>query len=44
MPPTSPKQARYIFAQARRGTPWAKKYIGEASTMKPKRSYLKRNG
>jgi hypothetical protein len=42
MPPSTPKQARFIRAEANRGEKWAQDYIAEAPTMKPKRRKKKR--
>ena len=34
MPPVSRRQQKLIFARARAGVGWAKKYIAEAGSMK----------
>lgn len=34
VPPSSRKQQRFIFMEAKKGVPWAAKYVGDAPTMR----------
>lgn len=32
MPPSTRRQQRYVFAQAAKGVPWAKRWVSEGAT------------